>query len=85
MTIGSGNRASKSTRQELSPSLVQDSLLDFRYSVRGLWRAPRGADGPETTERSERVMDQNTASWNRLVVWLRQLDALETTTLGRDR
>ena len=25
MTIGSGNRASKSTRQELSPSLVQDS------------------------------------------------------------
>ena len=31
MTIGSGNRASKSTRQELSPSLVQDSLLDFRY------------------------------------------------------
>jgi putative ABC transport system permease protein len=40
MTFGSGNRASKSTRQELSPSLVQDSLLDFRYSVRGLWRAP---------------------------------------------
>jgi putative ABC transport system permease protein len=40
MTIGSGNRASKSTRQELSPSLVQDSLLDLRYSIRGLWRAP---------------------------------------------
>jgi hypothetical protein len=24
-------------------------------------------------------MNQNTISWNRLVVWLRQLDALETT------
>ena len=40
MTIGSGNRGSKSTRQELSPSLVQDSLLNLGYSIRGLWRAP---------------------------------------------
>ncbi len=40
MTIGSGNRASRSRRQELSPSLVQDSLLDLRYSVRALWRTP---------------------------------------------
>jgi hypothetical protein len=26
-----------------------------------------------------RMVDQNSARWNRLVVWLRQLDALETT------